>query len=129
MKITLNKSSMYTPFHTNTNSINTEIETLKNNNAIIKSKKPNRILSTIRKVISQNINNVSSSTNTNNIYELGSNNSFKDVNNYLYYIENSRNDISSRKNNKYICRTNNNSINKQSEYITPLKKKFLYYYK
>ena len=67
LKIALNKSSMYTPFHTNTNSMNTEIETLKNNNVVIKSKKPIRILSTIKKVISQNINNVSSNTNSNNI--------------------------------------------------------------
>ena len=129
LKITLNKSSMYTPFHTNTNSMNTEIETLKNNNIIIKNKKPIRILSTIRKVISQNINNVSSNTNSNNIYEFIDSNSFKDVNNYRYYIENSRNDTNSIKYNKYACRTNNNSKNKHSEYITPLKKKFLYYYK
>jgi hypothetical protein len=129
LKITLNKSSMYTPFNTNTNSINTEIETLKNNNAVIKSKKPIRILSTIRKVISQNINNVSSNTNSNNIYEFTNNNSFKDINNYRYCIENSRNDISSIKYNKYVCRTNNNSQNMKSEYITPLKKNFLYYYK
>ena len=129
LKIALNKSSMYTPFHTNTNSMNTEIETLKNNNVVIKSKKPIRILSTIKKVISQNINNVSSNTNSNNIYEFESNNSFKEVNNLNYYNENSRNDISSIKYNKYVCRTNNNSQNKQVEYITPLKKKFLYYYK
>ena len=129
LKIALNKSSMYTPFHTNTNSMNTENETLKNNNVVIKSKKPIRILSSIRKVISQNINNVSSNTNSNNIYELESNNSFKDANDYLYNIENSRNKISSTKYNKYPCRTNNNSKNKQSEYITPLKKKILYYYK
>ena len=129
LKIALNKSSMYTPFHTNTNSMNTEIETLKNNNVVIKSKKPIRILSTIKKVISQNINNVSSNTNSNNIYEFESNNSFKEVNNLRYYNENSRNDISSIKYNKYVCRTNNNSQNKQVEYITPLKKKFLYYYK
>ena len=129
LKIALNKSSMYTPFHTNTNSMNTENETLKNNNVVIKSKKPIRILSSIRKVISQNINNVSSNTNSNNIYEFESNNSFKDANDYLYNIENSRNKISSTKYNKYPCRTNNNSKNKQSEYITPLKKKILYYYK
>jgi len=129
LKITLNKSSMYTPFHTNTNSMNTEIETLKNNNIIIKNKKPIRILSTIRKVISQNINNASSNTNSNNIYEFIDSNSFKDVNNYRYYIENSRNDTNSIKYNKYACRTNNNSKSKHSEYITPLKKKFLYYYK
>ena len=129
LKIALNKSSMYTPFHTNTNSMNTEIETLKNNNVVIKSKKPIRILSTIKKVISQNINNVSSNTNSNNIYEFESNNSFKEVNNLRYYNKNSRNDISSIKYNKYVCRTNNNSQNKQVEYITPLKKKFLYYYK
>ena len=129
LKIALNKSSMYTPFHTNTNSMNTEIETLKNNNVVIKSKKPIRILSTIKKVISQNINNVSSNTNSNNIYEFESNNSFKEVNNLRYYNENSRNDISSIKYNKYVCRTNNNSQKKQVEYITPLKKKFLYYYK
>ena len=129
LKIALNKSSMYTPFHNNTNSMNTEIETLKNNNVVIKSKKPIRILSTIRKVISQNINNVSSNTNSNNIYEFESNNSFKEINNLRYYNENSKNDISSIKYNKYVCRTNNNSQNKQAEYITPLKKKFLYYYK
>ena len=129
LKIALNKSSMYTPFHTNTNSMNTENETLKNNNVVIKSKKPIRILSSIRKVISQNINNVSSNTNSNNIYEFESNNSFKDANDYLYNIENSRNKISSTKYNKCPCRTNNNSKNKQSEYITPLKKKILYYYK
>ena len=129
LKIALNKSSIYTPFHTNTNSMNTEIETLKNNNIVIKSKRPIQILSSIRKVISQNINSVSSNTNSNNIFEFGSNSSFKDVNNYHYNIDNSRNDMNSAKYNKIVCRTNNNSKNKKSEYITPLKKKFLYYYK
>ena len=115
-KITRNRSSVYNPYHTNTNSINDVIETMNNNNYITKSIKPIKILSTIRKVISQKMNNISANTNSNNIYELESNGSFKD--NYRYYNDN-----------KQMCRTNNNSQNKQSEYITPLKKKFYYYYK
>jgi len=117
-KITRNKSSMYNPYHTNTNSINNVIETQNNNNSITKSKKPINILSTIRKVISQKMNNISGNSNSNNLYELESNGSLKDMNNYRYYNDNKNN-----------CRTNNNSQNKQSEYITPLKKKFYYYYK
>ena len=117
-KITRNKSSVYNPYHTNLNSINDVIETVNNNNnnSITKSKKPNKILSTIRKVISQKMNNIYDNSNSNNLYE--SNSSFKDINNYRYYNDNNNN-----------CRTNNNSQNKQSEYITPLKKKFYYYYK
>jgi hypothetical protein len=116
---TRNKSSVYNPYYTNTNSINQVFETVNNNNSITKSKKqPIKILSTIRKVISQKMNNISGNTNSNNIYELESNGSYKDMNNYRYYNDN-----------KYNCRTNNNSQNKQSEYITPLKKKFYYYYK
>jgi hypothetical protein len=116
---TRNKSSVYNPYYTNTNSINQVFETVNNNNSITKSKKqPIKILSTIRKVISQKMNNISGNTNSNNIYELESNGSYKDMNNYSYYNDN-----------KYNCRTNNNSQNKQSEYITPLKKKFYYYYK
>jgi len=117
-KITRNKSSVYNPYNTNTNSINDFIETVNNNNSVTKSKKPIKILSTIRKVISQKMNNISGNSNSNNIYELESNGSYKDINNYRYYNDN-----------KYNCRTNNNSQNKQSEYITPLKKKFYYYYK
>jgi hypothetical protein len=117
-KITRNKSSVYNPYYTNTNSINDIFESVNNNNSITKSKKPIKILSTIRKVISQKMNNISGNTNSNNIYELESNGSYKDMNNYRYYNDN-----------KYNCRTNNNSQNKQSEYITPLKKKFYYYYK
>ena len=117
-KITRNKSSVYNPYHTNLNSINDVIETVNNNNnnSITKSKKPIKILSTIRKVISQKMNNIYDNSNSNNLYE--SNSSFKDINNYRYYNDNNNN-----------CRTNNNSQNKQSEYITPLKKKFYYYYK
>ena len=117
-KITRNKSSVYNPYHTNTNSINDIFETVNNNNSITKSKKPIKILSSIRKVISQKINNISGNSNSNNIYELESNGSFKDKNNYRYYNDN-----------KYNCTSNNNSQNKQSEYITPLKKKIYYYYK
>ena len=117
-KITRNKSSVYNPYHTNTNSINDIFETVNNNNSITKSKKPIKILSSIRKVISQKMNNISGNSNSNNIYELESNGSFKDKNNYRYYNDN-----------KFNYRTNNNSQNKQSEYITPLKKKIYYYYK
>jgi hypothetical protein len=117
-KITRKKSSAYNPYHTNTNSINDIFETVNNNNSITKSKKPIKILSSIRKVISQKMNNISGNSNSNNINELESNGSFKDKNNYRYYNDN-----------KYNCTSNNNSQNKQSEYITPLKKKFYYYYK
>ena len=68
--------------------------------------------------------------NTNSIFHLSKNdsiNSFKTQNN-RYGIDLLNNLIQSNKPKKINSKSNNNSLNKKSDYITPLKKKFLYYY-
>ena len=107
-KITAN----FNPFY-HTNTINT------NNNVNI-GKKQKRVLSSIRKIIAQKINNISASNNS----------IFKNMN-----INNTNNSLQSNIihgnmfiNNKLTSISNNNSKNKISEYITPRKKRSYYYY-
>ena len=102
----------FNPFYfTNTNN---------SNNILMKGKKQVRVLSSIRKIISQKLNNISGNTSSilKNIYTNNSNNSFQS------------NIISGGKLNykKLVCITNNNLKNKATEYITPRKKRLYYYY-
>ena len=108
---------------------------MKNNNGSKKTrnKKFNdsvRLLSSIRKVISQKINNLTGNTSSikvNNVNIGNSNNSFiGNKNNYPNNESNINNKLPNYS--KLVCKTNNNSQNKNSEYITPIKKKFIYYY-
>ena len=104
-----------------------------NNSKKTRNKKYNesvRLLSSIRKVISQKINNLTgngSSININNVKISNSNSSFiGKKNNYPNKESNINNKIPNY--NKLVCKTHNNSQNKNSEYITPIKEKFFYYY-
>ena len=132
-KSTRNKNNIYSPYYTNnntnTNSINKDKDkdSYSQNNKNIKLKKPTRVLSSIRKVISQKMNNISE--NSNSLCNINkSDSSFKEIKKNSYINDNSNHIIIQPKNKRIVCKTNNNSQNKKSEYITPLKKKFLYYY-
>ena len=104
----------FNPFYyTNTNNSN-------NNKKIIMGKKPIRVLSSIRKIISQKLSNISGNSSSlfKNVNMNNSNNSFQNnviTGNKLNYK-------------KLVCMSNNNSKNKTTEYITPRKKRFYYYY-
>ena len=120
----LKNNNTYSPYYTNVDI--TEKNSI--NKSSVKIKKPIRVLKTVEKLISNKINRIM--VNTNSVFQINnnySNNSFKTQNNR--YGNESINDIlksNKQKNIKY--KTNNNSQNKKSDYITPLKKKFFYYY-
>ena len=119
----------YSPYYTNFDITekNSLTQTNKNKSSI-KLKKPIRVLNTVQKLISNKINRIM--PNTNSIFHLSKNdsiNSFKTQNN-RYGIDLFNNLIQSNKPKKINSKSNNNSLNKKSDYITPLKKKFLYYY-
>ena len=119
----------YSPYYTNFDITekNSLTQTNKNKSSI-KLKKPIRVLNTVQKLISNKINRIM--PNTNSIFHLSKNdsiNSFKTQNN-RYGIDLLNNLIQSNKPKKINSKSNNNSLNKKSDYITPLKKKFLYYY-
>ena len=124
-KSTRNKMNLNPFYLTNTN--NTKIN---NNSKKTRNKKynePVRVLSSIRKVISQKINNLASNASSLNLINVNASNSnssfIGNKNNYLNNEPNKRSNY-----NKLVCKTNNNSQNKKSEYITPIKEKFNYYY-
>ena len=95
-------------------------DTNNSNNILLKGKKQIRVLSSIRKIISQKLNNISGNTSSvfKNIISDNSNNSFQS------------NIINGNKLNykKLVSITNNNSKNKAAKYITPRKKRLYYYY-
>ena len=130
-KVTRNKNSIYWSYFTNntkTNINNTDKLKYKRKNKDIKLKNPVSVISTIKKVISQKIKNLSEN-NTNSFIKfnkIGSNSSLlKEIKNNYYFNDNSN---SQNKCNRILCKVNNNSQNKKSEYITPIKKRFFYYY-
>ena len=132
IKITRNKNNACLPYYTNNNinnanSKNKEILTQNIKNS--KFKKPIRVISSIKKVISQKMNNLSENSSFIQFNKNDSNSSFKEICNYRYLNENSNIEMNKSKfNNSIICKMNNNSLNKKNEYITPLKKKFFHYY-
>jgi hypothetical protein len=120
------------PFNlTNTNDINERNYSKKTRNKTIYNE-PVRVLSSIRKVISQKINSLSgnntSSINFSNLNLSNSNSSFLGKKNIIINNELNNNLSIPMHNNKLVIKTNNNSQNKKSEYITPRKKKFIFYY-
>ena len=122
------KNYTYSPFHTNIHTIEKNIYTQTYKNTC-KLKKPTKVLSTVQKLISNKISRVP--PNTNSIFQLNkneSNNSFKQIQNNRYGNDGSNNKKKSKLRKKLNSMTNNNSQNKISNYITPLKKKFYYYY-
>ena len=104
----------FNPFYyTNANNTN-------NNLSMIMGKNHIRVISSIRKIISQKLNNISGNNSTilKNVNPNNSNNSFQ--NNII-----KGNKINHK---KLVCMSNNNSKNKTTEYITPRKKRLYYYY-
>ena len=104
----------FNPFYyTNANNTN-------NNLSMIMGKNHIRVISSIRKIISQKLNNISGNNSTilKNVNPNNSNNSFQ--NNII-----KGNKINHK---KLVCMSNNNSKNKTTEYITTRKKRLYYYY-
>jgi hypothetical protein len=129
-KIKSNSNSRtYKTICINTNSLNADIKSVKMEN--IKTKKGLKILPTMKKIISQKMNKILDDKNTNIGIENQSNNAISI--NYIkkndLHIENSNNPIKSLKYNTIETKINDDLENKNNEYITPLKKKFFYYYK
>ena len=102
----------FNPFY-DTNTANT-------NNNFFNGKKPKRVISSIRRIISQKLSNISEN-NTTIFKNMNINNS-----NYSLYGKIINGNIFTHKNLAYLSK--NNSKNKTSEYITPMKKRFYYYY-
>ena len=127
-KVTRNKNIVISPFYTNnnttTNSAIKDMYTQNNNN--IKLKKSVKVLSSIKKVISQKMNNLSE--NTTSIIKNNKNDSNSSLKINHYFNENLNKGFNTSKYRKVVCKTNNNSLNKKSDYITPLKKRSIYYY-
>ena len=96
------------------------------NNNNIKLKKSVKVLSSIKKVISQKMNNLSE--NTTSIIKNNKNDSNSSLKINHYFNENLNKGFNTSKYRKVVCKTNNNSLNKKSDYITPLKKRSIYYY-
>jgi hypothetical protein len=121
-------NNIYSPYYSNNNTIDKKEYHHINKNTY-NTKQPMRVLSTIQKLISKKIN--ANTPSTNSIFQLNKNessNSFKMLQNSKYVNELSNNIKKSTKQRKINCKTNNNSQNKISDYITPLKKKYFYYY-
>ena len=119
----------FNPFYltnsNNNNNINNNEQKTRNK----KYKKPIRVLSSIRKVISQIMNNMTVDTsNIKTKFRNNSNSSFLTSKNFFLNNNESNNNIKEINNNKLECKTNNNSQSKKSEYITPVRKKLNIYY-
>ena len=89
-----------------------------NNNCI--GKKTNKVISSIRKIISQKLNNIHE--NTSSVFK---NDVTNKSNNSLIRNNNNSNIINFK---NLVCLSNNSNKMKTSEYITPRKKRFYYYY-
>ena len=132
-KITRNKkNNIYSPIYNNTNYNNTNYNNGSSTNKELctqyNSKKPEKVLSSIRKIISQKMNNLSPN-NSNSIFNINKSDSNNSLKNNRYINTNLNSGFNSSKYNKVISKTNNNSQNKESDdYITPLKKRYFYYY-
>jgi hypothetical protein len=116
-----NKNQEFNPFYTtNTNNINKNyIQKSKNR----KLKRPIRVLSSIRKVISQKMNNISPNNSISSNNNINRSNMNKSYNEYKKHFSN--NELSNASFRKFF---KINSQNKKEEYITPRKKKLYYYY-
>jgi len=120
----------FNPFYlTNSNNNNNNINNNEQKTRNKKYKKPIRVLSSIRKVISQIMNNMTVDTsNIKTKFRNNSNSSFLTSKNFFLNNNESNNNIKEFNNNKLECKTNNNSQSKKSEYITPVRKKLNIYY-
>ena len=122
------KNNTYSPYYTNINTIENNPNTLKTKNTY-NNKKSVKLLSTVPKLIPKKMNRLIPDINS--IFHLKKNdsiNSFKPIQNDRYGTEAENNVNKLKKQNKINSKTNNSSQNKISDYITPLKKKYFYYY-
>jgi hypothetical protein len=119
IKTEINKQNTRNKLNDNFNPFYDTTTFYSNNNNII-DKKSNRVLASIRKIISQKLNNIPGNTNSmiKNMNFNNSNNSFKGN----IITENKYN------NKNLVCISKNNSKKKSTEYITPTKKRYYYYY-
>ena len=123
------KNKAYSPYYTNINTLETNqySKTNKNTSNIIQSK---RVLSTIQKLISKKISRVT--PNIKSVFQINSNdnnnNSLKPMQNNRYGTNISSHDNKHKKQKKINSKLNTSSQNKVSDFITPLKKKYFYYY-
>ena len=121
-----NNSNTYKTICFNSNSINDDIKSIKIGS--IKPKKPIKILSSVKKIISQKINKILDDRNQNICLENESNNTIS-----IDYIKNNHFHIEkwdkSIKSSKYKIESiiNYDLKNNNNKYITPLKKKFSHY--
>jgi hypothetical protein len=118
----------YSPYYTNINTLENNQQSKANQNTSYVNQ-PKRVLSTIQKLISKKINRVT--PNIQSVFQINnndSNKSLKSTQNNRYGTEISTNANKSKKNKKINSKMNNNSQNKISDFITPLKKKYFYYY-
>ena len=121
-KIYINNNPFYL---TTTNNINNNYKPLSKNSKI---KKPVKVLSTVRKIINQKVNNISANSSSINI-------KFSDFNSNSPVIIDKNNKCNYQRNSnlkqincfKYIIKNNNNYHN-NTRYVTPTKKKFHNYY-
>ena len=91
-------------------------------------KRPNRVISSIQKKIVDKANIMGPFSDSIQITKVHTYNLLKDFKNNLYENEYMNNIHNSKKENKKNSSINNNSVNKITDYITPLKKKYFYYY-
>ena len=118
----------YSPYYRNINTLENNQQSKANQNTSYVNQ-PKRVLSTIQKLISKKINRVT--PNIQSVFQINnndSNKSLKSTQNNRYGTEISTNANKSKKNKKINSKMNNNSQNKISDFITPLKKKYFYYY-
>ena len=119
-----NKCNLYKTnktHHSNIKSINKDFEISKKNK-LFKSRQPIKLLSTIKKVISQKMNNISENSNSNFGLESDSNNAIP-----INIIGNNQNNNENSKN-KIVknCDSNNKNKNNNGEYINRVKKNLFY---
>ena len=119
------QSSYYT--HNNTLEKNYYSQT---NQKTYNAKKPTRVISTVEKIIPKKISQLTpNSTSFSKLNKNNSSTSFRLLQNNRYGIEVSNNLMKTKKQKLINSRINNNSLNnKVSDFITPLKKKYFYYY-
>ena len=123
----LNKNNPNSPYFSNINSVEKKFYTQTNADKNL-LKRPNRVISSIQKKIVDKANIMGPFSDSIQITKAHTYNLLKDFKNNLYENEYMNNIHNSKKENKKNSSINNNSVNKITDYITPLKKKYFYYY-
>ena len=119
-----NNNNIFSPYYTNINNNEANFNYQDNRNNY--TKKPIKVLSTVKNVINDKINRLALNTNSSlKLNKINSHNSFKENNGY----ERNNSSYFSKFEKIYKINTkSNNSLNKINDYITPLKKKYFKIY-